>query len=78
MKHLGLIGAILPLVLLGCSGGGEPESTADSVNDMETRGPFVEVLPSYESELLPEGLIWETNETDPVFASDEAKRGGHI
>ncbi|MGE4657842.1 MAG: hypothetical protein AAEI08_02800, partial [Gammaproteobacteria bacterium] len=44
----------LPLILIGCGGGGETESTADSVSDMETKSPFVEVLPGYESELLPE------------------------
>ena len=29
-------------------------------------------------ETLPAGLVWETNEYDPVFASSEARRGGTL
>ena len=54
----------------------ESESTADAVNDIESDSYLVEILPSYQNELLPEGLRWETNESDPVFSSNEAKRGG--
>ncbi len=32
--------------------------------------------PPYPSVPLPEGLVWLTNDEDPVFASPDAKRGG--
>ncbi len=63
-------------LLVGCSEQKESESTADTVNDIESDSYLVEILPSYQNELLPEGLHWETNESDPVFSSNEAKRGG--
>jgi microcin C transport system substrate-binding protein len=43
---------------------------------VDTRTVFVEQLPAYDSHPLPEGVKWETNDTDPVFASPHAKKGG--
>ena len=31
---------------------------------------------TYESVPLPDGLVWQTNQDDPVYASPDAKRGG--
>ena len=62
--------------LAGCSEQKEPESTVSTVNETESNSYLVEILPSYQNELLPEGLRWETNNSDPIFSSNEAKRGG--
>lgn len=62
---------ILPLVLLaGCDQRAEDAAPAENVAP-----PMVEV-PEYESIPLPEGLVWETNTEDPLFASPDARRGG--
>ena len=37
---------------------------------------YVEGLPTYPSQPLPEGLVWQTNPTDEADGSPEAKRGG--
>ncbi len=71
---------ILAGVLLGC--GAEPESATapmatggnETVEPTTTR--YVENLPTYSSQPLPEGLVWETNTTDEAYGAPEAKRGG--
>ncbi len=74
--------ALLLLALYGCGSGGDGGtngSTADAAaaeNVELARTRFVDELPTYDSEPLPEGLVWETNTDDPIFASPEAKRGG--
>ncbi|MBL0712867.1 MAG: ABC transporter substrate-binding protein [Desulfosarcina sp.] len=35
-----------------------------------------EIKPSYAREILPEGISWLSNNTDPVFASPQARQGG--
>jgi microcin C transport system substrate-binding protein len=79
MKRLILL---LPILISAC-GGSEPAGDqqaedrvdgADAVVFGNTR--LVENPPVYESEPLPEGLEWVTNEEDAVFASPDAQRGG--
>jgi microcin C transport system substrate-binding protein len=82
MRRLLLLGALS--VLFGCgqspsdapasAAGAAPQGGAEVVTQGETR--LVENPPTYESVPLPEGLVWITNEDDPVFASPDAKRGG--
>ena len=68
------------LFVFGCSGGTEQTepNTQQAVTKSVTQAlPPIEVrsgdgLP----DLLPANLTWETNDTDQVFASPEAKRGG--
>ncbi len=59
----------LLLTLSGCAPGGE-----------ETAGEAVvvpcAVEPTYAHETLPDGIEWLTNDSDPVFASPEAVKGG--
>ena len=38
----------------------------------------VEMPPKQPREPLPAGIEWQTNETDPVFASPQARRGGTL
>ena len=78
MRKLALLA---PLLLFGCGGSEAPPPETDTTTDdadavtlEETR--FVDLLPTYDSVPLPEGLEWVTNNEDEVFASPEAKRGG--
>ena len=64
------------VALAGCQGEVEEEAPSDAAA-VATELPPIEVaegdgLPAQ----LPAGLVWETNDTDPTFASPEAKRGG--
>ncbi len=80
MRKLAPLAPLLaPLLLIGCGGGEAPPPETDTTTDdavtlEETR--FVDVLPTYDSVPLPEGLEWLTNEEDEEFASPDAKRGG--
>lgn len=58
--------------------GSEPaqDASAEVVTAGETH--LVDTLPTYESVPLPDGLVWLTNDSDPVYASPEAKRGGTL
>jgi microcin C transport system substrate-binding protein len=71
------------LVLTACSGDAPP--TNETVDEVATPPEDVVVAsethlvadpPTYPSVPLPEGLVWLTNDEDPVFASPDAKRGG--
>ena len=71
------------LTLAACSGETPPsDQTADTAalpsDDVVVTSDthLVADPPTYPSTPLPEGLMWVTNEDDPVFASPEAKRGG--
>jgi microcin C transport system substrate-binding protein len=72
----------MPLLLQAC-GGGPPaaDDAAAAVGDATTIVISADTHlnpnpPTYDSVPLPEGLVWETNDTDPLFTSVEAKRGG--
>ena len=68
-------------LLAGCGGRDEapPTESVETAAEAATN----EVLPTIElqegdglPDVLPDGLVWETNLDDPIFASPEAKRGG--
>jgi microcin C transport system substrate-binding protein len=60
------------VLLNGCS-----SDQNDNVTGHETAEEFVAVIhPDYPAILLPDGLVWETNNEDPVFSSPNAKKGG--
>ncbi len=69
--------------LVACTGDNAPENTP-AVNQTENVpavtdtgvAPVVENLPEYPVSVLPEGLVWETNDSEPVFADPDAKKGG--
>ena len=71
-------------LLNGCGGGSsDADSPVADIADgdsediaLERETHFVDDLPVYESVPLPDGLEWQTNDEDPVFASDDARRGG--
>ena len=52
------------------------ESSDQIVLERETHYVADADLPTYESVPLPDGLVWQTNDEDPVFASPDAKSGG--
>ena len=60
-------------VLVACSQE-EPEQTATKVEEEKVETKF----PEYPLSTLPQGLVWETNEQAPVYASGEARKGGMI
>jgi microcin C transport system substrate-binding protein len=64
------------LLVMGLIAGAAGCSPDNSATATDTRTVFVEQLPEYETHPLPEGLVWETNDTDPVFASPNARKGG--
>lgn len=78
------------LSMAGCSG--EPDTTNTTNNvipvsttEMVTEAEVVDVSvntnrvdnpPVYPANQLPEGLVWETNDDEEIFASPNAKKGG--
>lgn len=75
--------AALGLLLTAC-GGGEPSApgaaqpAAEVETVVATTTRYVDELPTYPSQPLPDGLVWETNLDDEAYASPEAKRGGEF
>ncbi len=59
-------------VLSACSSENNNSSSQDTSADTN----IVLDLPEYPVSPLPDGLIWETNNEDPVFSSPHAKKGG--
>ena len=77
----GLLGMLVLLVSVAiCSCGNVGESAARGApTDVAEREPPAEPLrPSSLPAELPANLVWQTNDTDPVFASPDAKRGGTL
>lgn len=74
---LGLLCLAAGLLLLGW--GCSPEPTA-GVEDSMGAEMAAAVLPAPMAprEALPEGIVWLTNDSDPVFASPKAQRGGTL
>jgi microcin C transport system substrate-binding protein len=74
-----VLGAVTGFVA-GCGGGDPAASTSEASAAVETVEPtttrYVDELPTYPSQPLPDGLVWETNTTDEPYGSPAAKRGG--
>ncbi|MGD8340388.1 MAG: ABC transporter substrate-binding protein, partial [Gammaproteobacteria bacterium] len=74
----------LAVLLAGCGGSGTDGSapgsaTAEGADSLVDPGAETHLNANpavYDSVPLPEGLVWETNDSDPIFASPDAKRGG--
>ncbi|MBA3013073.1 MAG: extracellular solute-binding protein [Proteobacteria bacterium] len=73
MRRIHYFYLALVLVLIFCTGCREPETR----QNQET-GPGMENKPERVYERLPEKLQWLTNDTDPVFASADARKGGYF
>ncbi len=52
------------------------EENNNSSQNTNTETSVVIDLPEYPMSPLPEGLVWETNNEDPIFSSPDAKKGG--
>ncbi len=68
--------SLILVLTYGCSSqdGNEGNVTVGTTEQQVV--PVVEDLPEYSVSELPEGLVWLTNEDDPVFADPNAKPGG--
>jgi microcin C transport system substrate-binding protein len=67
--------AVLFLLIHGCS----PETTAPEVGGADTEKAVPsQPAPMPSREPLPDGIVWLTNDSDPLFASPEAQRGGTL
>ncbi|GAB1258794.1 extracellular solute-binding protein [Aurantivibrio plasticivorans] len=62
--------SVTALFLIGCSSEEGEQNNQSLVDESE--------LKAYPVSELPTGLVWETNNEDPVFASPEAKKGGTL
>lgn len=62
-------------VLLLCAACSETEQNGTG-SGLETETVFVDTPKTYPSEVLPDGLVWETNGNEPLIASPDAKKGG--
>jgi microcin C transport system substrate-binding protein len=71
-KYLLCIGIILGSVS-GCS-----SDDAATEDNNKTVSALVEERPTYPASVLPEGLAWETNNEDPIYASLQARQGGTL
>lgn len=72
---IGYTFAAMLAVIAGCSPDEDQSSVQQPVHQTDTAA--VSML-EYPISTLPEGLIWETNNEDPVFASPDAVKGGTI
>ncbi len=64
------------LVLLGC--GDAPVAEVDDAPPEPLQAPVEPIRASSLPDTLPPGLEWRTNDSDPTFASPDAKRGGTL
>ena len=63
---------LIIFILSGCT-------SNEGQNSVETNVEISEVentLPDYPATPIPDGLVWETNNVDPIFSSPNAKKGG--
>ncbi len=80
LANAGLVTVLF--LLAACSGEDASENTSavNTVNSTQPAttetAPAVNTLPEYPVSQLPEGLVWETNDEDPVYADPEAIPGG--
>ena len=63
-------------VLFSCSSQEGNEGTVTVEENEQQLIPVVDNLPEYPVSELPEGLVWLTNDEDPVFSDPNAKPGG--
>ena len=70
------ITGLVALFTLVTSCSGDDAAVNTTITTSDTSPPAVETLPEYPVSHLPDGLIWETNDTEEVFADPDAKRGG--
>lgn len=68
--------AILLMVLLAACSSGDQSADAEQDSQLQTQTVYVESPPVYSSEPLPQGLVWLTNNEEPLIASSAAKKGG--
>ncbi len=80
LANAGLV--MILFALAACSGEDASENTSavNTVNSTQPvtteTAPAVNTVPEYPVSQLPEGMVWETNDEDPVYADPEAIPGG--
>ncbi len=62
-------------LLIGCS---QEKSPPDGIVSNAEKQHMVPPAPQVSRESLPDGIVWLTNDSDPIFASPEARRGGTL
>ena len=62
---------IAVMVFTGCGGEGKDETPKPAAEKHRERA-----RPVFERRPLPDGIKWLTNDADPVFSSEKAKKGG--
>ena len=65
--------ACVTVLLTGCSDNTEIMGASGEIDAAPCNS-----LPAYSREALPDNIHWQTNDTDPVFASPEARKGGTL
>jgi len=77
-----LVAAFFSLLLSACSGDDGEEDAPAAASQESAETVELAALEIREGDGLPDslppGLVWETNDEDPVFAAPEAKRGGTL
>ncbi|MBC2712282.1 MAG: ABC transporter substrate-binding protein [Desulfosarcina sp.] len=63
------------IFLWGCS---QEKTASDAPGSEKGEKAIIQVAPKPPREPLPDGIVWLTNDSDPVFASPEAQRGGTL
>ncbi len=66
---------LLALLAAGCA---EPPPQTESESDLQRKPGTPPIRPGSLPETLPADLVWLTNDSDPIFASPQAKRGGTL
>ena len=74
MRHL-ILGLVFLFALTGCT---SQEQAVDSRETPTSKTVVEQAVPELPKNLpkLPPGLEWLTNDSDPVFSSDKARKGG--
>jgi microcin C transport system substrate-binding protein len=68
-----LLYVFLFITLAGCN---SQEGTVNVEENIQESTPVVETLSEYPVSELPEGLVWLTNDEDPIFSDPNARPGG--
>jgi len=71
---MGYFIAFVMAFIAGCTPGEDNTATQPPVQETNAQP----ALKDYPVSVLPEGLVWETNNEDPPFASPDAVKGGRL
>ena len=72
------IGILVVVSVLGLSGCRDNDPEAPDQAVASDIAPVDRLKPDESLAILPENIQWLTNESDPVFSSEKAKKGGRL